>query len=246
VADDDRLPEGVTRVRAPNPSPLTLDGTNTYVLERWVVDPGPADDGHLDAIVEAAGGSVEGIVLTHDHHDHSEGAPPLAARTGAAVVQPGDGERIGPFEAIATPGHAPDHVALLAGRLLFTGDTVLGTGSVFIAPGEGSLSAYIESLRRLRQLDLEAILPGHGPVVWQPHAKLDLYIEHRLMRERLILDALDAGARTIDELLDRAWSDVDLESVPYLRHAAAATLVAHLEKLDEEGRLPEGVESQLG
>jgi glyoxylase-like metal-dependent hydrolase (beta-lactamase superfamily II) len=246
MGDGDRLPAGVTRVRAPNPSPLTLDGTNTYVVERWVVDPGPADDGHLDAIVEAAGGGVEGIVLTHDHSDHSEGAPPLAERTGAEVVRPGDGDRVGPFEAIGTPGHAPDHVALRAGRLLFTGDTVLGTGSVFIAPGEGSLSAYLDSLRRLRRLDLEAILPGHGPVVWRPHAKLDIYIEHRLMREQLVVDALAAGARTLDELLERAWSDVDLDSVPYLRHAAAATLVAHLEKLDEEGRLPEGVDRELG
>src|SRR4051794_22609122 len=200
MPQDDRVPDRVVRVRAPNPSPLTLDGTNTYVVEHWVVDPGPADDGHLDSVVAAAGGAVEGIVLTHDHGDHSEGAPPLAERTGAEVVRPGDGERVGPFEAIATPGHAPEHVALLAGRLLFTGDTVLGAGSVFIAPGEGSLAAYLESLRRLRRLELDAILPGHGPVVWSPHAKLDVYIEHRLMRERLVLDALSAGARTRDEL----------------------------------------------
>jgi glyoxylase-like metal-dependent hydrolase (beta-lactamase superfamily II) len=246
MADEDRLPEGVTRVRAPNPSPLTLDGTNAYVVERWVVDPGPADDGHLEALVDAAGGAVEGIVLTHDHIDHAEGAGPLAERTGAGVVRPDGGDRVGPFEAIATPGHSPDHVALLAGRLLFSGDTVLGAGSVFIAPGEGSLAAYLESLRRLRSLALDAILPGHGPVVWSPHAKLDDYIEHRLMRERLVLDALSAGARTSDELIDRAWSDVDLDSVPYLRYAAAATLEAHLEKLDEEGRLPEGVERGLG
>jgi glyoxylase-like metal-dependent hydrolase (beta-lactamase superfamily II) len=242
---DDRLPDGVARVRADNPSPLTLDGTNTYVVERWVVDPGPADDRHLDAVVAAAGGSVDGIVLTHGHADHSEGAPPLAERTGAEVVRPRGGDRIGPFDAIATPGHAPDHVSLLAGRALFTGDTVLGTGSVFIVPGEGSLSAYLDSLRRLRELDTEAILPGHGPVVWDPRAKLDEYIAHRLDRERRVLEALDAGARTGDELLDRAWSDVDFEAAPYLRFAAAATLEAHLEKLEEEGRLPAGVERQV-
>ena len=233
------------RVRANNPSPLTLDGTNTYVVERWVVDPGPDDDAHLAAVTEAAGGSVERIVLTHDHIDHSEGAPALAERTGAEVVRPRGGERVGPFEAIATPGHAPDHVALVFRRALFSGDTVLGSGSVFIPPGEGSLSAYLDSLRRLRELDVEAILPGHGPVVWDPRAKIDEYIEHRLMRERLVLDALEAGARTHDELLDRAWSDVDFEAAPYLRFAAAATLEAHLEKLDEERRLPEGVERGL-
>jgi glyoxylase-like metal-dependent hydrolase (beta-lactamase superfamily II) len=239
VEEGDRLPDGVARVRADNPSPLTLDGTNTYVVARWVVDPGPDDEAHLRAVVAAARDDVEGIVLTHDHSDHSEGAPALAEMTGASVVRPGGGERVGPFETIATPGHAPDHVALFAGGALFTGDTVLGIGSVFIQPGEGSLSAYLDSLRRLRELDVEAILPGHGPVVWDPRAKLDEYIEHRLERERRVIAALDAGARTRDELLDRAWDDVDFEAVPYLRFAAAATLEAHLEKLAEEGRLPD-------
>jgi glyoxylase-like metal-dependent hydrolase (beta-lactamase superfamily II) len=239
--DGDRLPDGVVRVRADNPSPLTLDGTNTYVVSGWVVDPGPDDRAHLEAVVAAAGGAVAGIVLTHDHHDHSEGAPALASMTGATVVRPGGGERVGPFDSVATPGHAPDHVALVAGRSLFTGDTVLGVGSVFIQPGEGSLSAYLDSLRRLRTLDVEAILPGHGPVVWDPRAKLDEYISHRLDRERRLLEAFDAGARTRDELLDSAWSDVDFDAAPYLRFAAAATLEAHLEKLAEEGRLPDGV-----
>jgi glyoxylase-like metal-dependent hydrolase (beta-lactamase superfamily II) len=242
-AMDDQLPPGVARVRADNPSPLTLDGTNTYVVARWVVDPGPADQRHLDAVARTAG-EVEGIVITHGHGDHSDGAPRLAEMTGAPVVRPHGGERLGPFEAIATPGHAPDHVSLLAARALFTGDTVLGTGSVFISPGEGSLSAYLESLRRLRELDVEAILPGHGPVVWEPHAKLDEYIEHRLERERRVVEALDAGARSRDEILDRAWSDVDFQPAPYLRYAAIATLEAHLEKLEEEGRLPEGVERE--
>ena len=239
---EDRLPDGVARVRADNPSPLTLDGTNTYLIAGWVVDPGPDDERHLDAVADAAGGRVEGIVLTHGHGDHADGAPALAERTGAKVVRPRDGDQVGPFEAIATPGHSPDHVALLAGRLLFTGDTVLGTGSVFIAPGEGSLAAYLDSLRRLRELDLDALLPGHGPVVWEPHAKLDEYVEHRLERERLVVEALEAGARTRDDLLDRAWSDVDFDAAPYLRFAAAATLEAHLEKLAQEGRLPPGVE----
>ena len=239
---DDRVPDGVARVRADNPSPLTLDGTNTYVVARWVVDPGPADDRHLAAVVAAAGGRVDGIVLTHGHADHSEGAGPLAERSGVDVVRPGGGERVGPFEAIATPGHTPDHVCLLKGRLLFTGDTVLGTGSVFIAPGEGSMAAYLESLCKLRELELDAILPGHGPVVWNPRAKLDEYLEHRFERERMVLEALAAGARTRDALLDAAWSDVDFAAQPYLRLAAAATLEAHLEKLEEDGRLPAGVE----
>jgi glyoxylase-like metal-dependent hydrolase (beta-lactamase superfamily II) len=224
------VPDGVIRVRADNPSPLTLDGTNSYVVERFVVDPGPALPAHLDAIRRAANDGIEGVVLTHSHSDHSEGAELL----GAPVTLPRDGESVGPFTALGTPGHSPDSVCLVMGRVCFTGDTVLGEGSVFIAPGEGSLSAYLDSLRRLRSLDLEVLCPGHGPYVWEPAAKLDEYISHRLDRERRLLEALRAGLRTEDELLDAAWSEVAAE----LRPAAALTLAAHLEKLREEGRLP--------
>ena len=150
------------------------------------------------------------------------------------VSLPADGEAVGPFQAIGTPGHSADSVCLLFGAVCFTGDTVLGTGSVFIAPGEGSLSAYLDSLRRLRELDLEVLCPGHGPYVWDPAGKLDEYIDHRLDRERRLLDALDAGLRNRDDLLDAAWPEVP----PDLRPAAALTLAAHLEKLAEEGRLP--------
>ncbi|GAC1525592.1 MAG: MBL fold metallo-hydrolase [Thermoleophilaceae bacterium] len=238
----ERLPHGVVRVRADNPSPLTLDGTNTYIARRWVIDPGPADTAHLDAVVTAAPDGIEGIVLTHDHPDHAEGAQALAQRTAVAVEQPqGDG-MVGPFEVIATPGHSPDHVVLRSERVLFAGDTVLGEGSVFIAPGEGSLAGYLASLRRLLELDLEAICPGHGPIVWNPRQKLTDYLDHRLERERRLQDALAAGARSRDELLDRAWGDVDFASAPYLRGAAGLTLEAHLQKLAGEGALPPGVE----
>jgi glyoxylase-like metal-dependent hydrolase (beta-lactamase superfamily II) len=224
-----REPSDVICVRADNPSPLTLDGTNTYVVKNWVVDPGPLLDSHLDA-VRGAAGEIEGVVLTHDHSDHSEAADHL----GAPVHRPEGGEQAGPFTALATPGHSADSVCLLMGRTLFTGDTVLGEGSVFIAPGEGSLGAYLDSLRRLRELDLEVLCPGHGPYVWEPAAKLDEYIEHRLDRERRLLDALAAGARSEDELLDGAWPDAP----EHLRPAAALTLRAHMEKLESEGRLP--------
>jgi glyoxylase-like metal-dependent hydrolase (beta-lactamase superfamily II) len=235
VQRPDRDPAGVVRVRAPNPSPLTLDGTNTYVVGSWVVDPGPDDPGHLDAVRRAASGGIEGVVLTHGHADHAEGA----AELGAPVTLPGDGEEVGPFRAIATPGHSPDSVCLLAGGLCFTGDTVLGAGSVFIAPGEGSLSAYLESLRRLRGLELDVLCPGHGPYVWDPAAKLEEYIAHRLARESALLAALGAGLRTRDDLLDAAWADAP----PELRDFAALSLASHLEKLAEEGRLPEGVDT---
>ena len=227
----EREPPGVTRVRAPNPSPMTLDGTNTYVVGGGVVDPGPDDTGHLDAVRAAAPEGIEGVVLTHGHPDHSEGAESL----GAPVSHPGDGQRLGPFSALGTPGHSPDSVCLLLGGTCFTGDTVLGEGSVFIAPGEGSLSVYLSSLRRLLKLDLEVLCPGHGPYVWDPRAKLREYLDHRLDRERRLVEALEAGLRSEEELLDSAWSDAPAE----LRPAAALTLRAHMEKLAEEGRLPD-------
>ena len=220
-------------MRAPNPSALTLDGTNSYVVGRWVVDPGPALASHVDAVRRAANDGVEGVVLTHSHADHSEAAELFDA----PVTLPGHGQVVGPFRAIATPGHSADSVCLVMGRVCFTGDTVLGAGSVFISPGEGSLSAYLDSLRRLSSLDLEVLCPGHGPYVWDPAAKLDEYIAHRLDRERRLVEALDAGLRTRDELLDAAWPDVP----PDLRAAAALTLSAHLEKLGEDGRLPRDV-----
>jgi glyoxylase-like metal-dependent hydrolase (beta-lactamase superfamily II) len=221
-------------VRAPNPSPLTLEGTNTYVIGGWVVDPGPDDEGHLAAVRRAAGGAIEGVVLTHSHSDHAEGAE----RLGVPVTLPGEGQRVGPFHTYATPGHSADSVCLVAGRACFTGDTVLGSGSVFIAPGEGSLTAYLASLERLRELDLEVLCPGHGPYVWDPAARLDEYVSHRLERERRLVEALDGGLRTRDELLDSAWSDAPVE----LREFAALSLGSHLEKLAQEGRLPDGVE----
>lgn len=236
----DADPPGVTRIRAPNPSPMTLDGTNTYVVEGgWVVDPGPDDAGHVERVLAACGGRVAGIALTHGHGDHSDGAARLAAAAGGArVIAPRGGEALGPLLALATPGHSPDHVALLLGDVGFVGDTVMGAGSVFIPPDEGALAAYLDSLRRLRELGLGVLAPGHGPYVRDPDAKLGEYIDHRLERERMLLEALAAGARGEDELLDRAWADAP----PALRPAAALTLRAHLGKLAAEGRLPDGVE----
>jgi len=214
---------------------MTLDGTNTWIVEGWVVDPGPSDAAHLERVASTAS-PMRGVVLTHSHLDHSEGA----AELGLDPILPTDGEQVGPFATIATPGHSADSVCLVHGGVLFSGDTVLGAGSVFIAPGEGSLAAYLESLEKLLALELDAICPGHGPVVRDPAAKLREYRDHRLEREAKVVAALDAGARTRDELLARAWSEVDFSASPLLRAAGEATLAAHLEKLADEGRLPDG------
>ena len=241
----------VALVRADNPGPFTLAGTNTWLLGRdpaWVIDPGPLAAGHLDEVLAEAErrGGVAGIALTHDHADHAEAAaelrrragdPPLgASRAGLGTLTLADGEEFGPLTAVATPGHAPDHLAFVAGAVCFTGDAVLGEGSVYIAPDPGALRGYLDALRRLRALPLALLCPGHGPPVFDPNAKLDEYVAHRLDRERRLLDALDRGLRAEGDLLDAAWDDAPAA----LRPAAAVTLRAHLDKLREEDRLPPG------
>ena len=223
----------VVRIRADNPGLLTLDGTNTWVLGRdpaWVVDPGPGLPDHLDAVagVVAGRGGAGGVVLTHDHADHAEGAAALAGRLGAELGN------AGPLQPIPLPGHADDHVVFTWGDVCFTGDAVLGEGSVFVA---GDMAGYLDGLRRLRGLGLRLICPGHGPPVTDPRSKLDAYLAHRLDRERQLLDALGAGVRGDDALLDAAWDDAP----PGLRPAAALTLQAHLRKLAAENRLPADV-----
>jgi glyoxylase-like metal-dependent hydrolase (beta-lactamase superfamily II) len=237
-------------VRAPNPGPYTLSGTNSWLVGRdpaFLIDPGPAIASHLDALAREIDerGGLAAILVSHGHRDHSEAAAAVHASSGAPVaamradadVELADGDAIGPIVALATPGHASDHLSFLYGRVCFSGDTVLGEGSVFISAGPGSLSGYLAALRRLRELDLELIAPGHGPLIEQPNARIDEYLDHRQKREQLILDALADGLRERPELLDRVWGDLP----PALMPIAHSTLEAHLGKLAEEGRLPEGV-----
>lgn len=239
----------VALVRAANPGPLTLTGTNTWIVGRdpcWVVDPGPALEAHLDAVAGAARrrGGAGGLLLTHDHHDHAEAAPRLAARLDAPVVALEDGDRAGPLIVMATPGHTPGHLAYLlerAGAVVFTGDAVLGEGSVFISPDPEALRGYLAALERVRALEPALLCPGHGPVVTDPDAHLAGYLAHRRAREEALVGALERGLRGIDELLDAAWPDAPA----LLRGAAAITMAAHLDKLEEEGRLPADVERPL-
>jgi glyoxylase-like metal-dependent hydrolase (beta-lactamase superfamily II) len=242
----------IVGIRADNPGPLSLTGTNTWVVGRapaWIVDPGPDLIDHLDALdaeLERRGG-LAGIAVTHDHIDHVESLAsmrrrhpgvPVAGQRGAVDVTLTDGDQFGPLETLATPGHAPDHLAFVVDTVALTGDAVLGEGSVFIAADPGALGGYLEGLRRLRERGLEVLCPGHGPLVLDPAAKLDEYVAHRLDRERRLVAALAAGKRSVDALLDDAWSDAPAQ----LRPVAAITLAAHLDKLEEEGRLPAGTE----
>ena len=226
----------IVRIVAPNPGPMTLEGTNTYIYGSnpcAVIDPGPEVEAHLDAVRSAAEerGGIGLVLLTHGHGDHADGAEGL----GAEVVLPSEGEENGGLRAIATPGHAADHVCLMsADRVCFSGDLVLGAGSTFVPPDGGSLAAYMDSLHRMQEEQIELICPGHGPWVEDPATKLAEYVEHREMRERRLLAALVRGERSRQALLAEVWDDVPAE----VRPAAALVMQAHLDKLKAEGRLP--------
>ncbi len=237
----------ILRLVAPNPGPMTHEGTNTYLYGSGpcaVIDPGPDDASHIEAVraaVEERGG-VGVILLTHSHTDHAAGADRLAAAVAASsgtvtprVVLPADGEEHAGLRALATPGHAADHVCFLtADQVCFSGDLVLGEGSTFVPPDGGSLSSYMESLRLLQSERIELICPGHGPWVEDPAAKLAEYVEHREMRERRLLAALERGERSRAALLAEVWDDVPDQVLP----AAALVMEAHLQKLEGEGLLP--------
>ena len=228
----------IARIVAPNPGPMTLSGTCTYLFGSdpcVVIDPGPEIESHIEAIRAAAAqrGGIEGVLLTHGHGDHADGARSL----GEPLIELADGEEHRGLTALATPGHARDHVCFLAGRVCFSGDLVLGEGSSIVPAESGAMSAYLDSLRRLQEIDLELICPGHGPWVIEPAAKLEQYVEHRLMRERRLLAALERGERSRAALLDEVWDDV----AEQLRPAAAVAMQAHLDKLAGEGTSLEGL-----
>jgi glyoxylase-like metal-dependent hydrolase (beta-lactamase superfamily II) len=226
----------VLRIVAPNPGPMTLEGTNTYIYGAdpcVVIDTGSEDEEHLEAIRTAAAdrGGIGLVLLTHSHGDHAAGAD----RLGAEVVLPKGGETHAGLRVLATPGHAADHVCFLSeDGVCFSGDLVLGLGSTIVPPGDGALASYMNSLRLLQGEEIELMAPGHGPWITDPAAKLAEYVEHRELRERRLLTALERGERSRAALLAEAWDDIPVELLPM----AAMAMEAHLEKLEVEGQLP--------
>jgi glyoxylase-like metal-dependent hydrolase (beta-lactamase superfamily II) len=265
---------GIVRITADNSGPFTFYGTNSYLVgtDRLVViDPGPDDDRHLDTLLAAiAGRTVEAILVTHTHLDHTGLTDRLKSAVGAPVLAEGphrsarplhvgetnglegagdmsfrpdravaDGEILafdaGRFEAIATPGHAANHMAYaLPGRgILFSGDHVMGWSTTIVAPPEGSMRDYMRSLDRLMGRSETLYLPGHGGPVDAPQPLLRGLKAHRLMREAAILERLSAGDETVPQIVASIYRKTD----PRLHGAAGLSVLAHLEGLVEGGQV---------
>ena len=255
-----RLEPQVTRVLAPNPGSMSLDGTNTYVVgepgsgQAVLVDPGPDDAAHLAAVEEALaarGAECVAVLVTHHHVDHAEAALPWGAYFGAqvaagspAVAGPRGrvleaGERLAlagtTIGVVPTPGHTQDHLAFrLESGAVLVGDHVLGRGTSVVTHPEGDVLAYLESLRRVHDLGPSALYCGHGPELTEdPGAVLDFYLAHRAYREQQLLDALGPGPATVDELVAGVYAAYPREVWP----AAAQSTRATLDKLRAEGRV---------
>jgi glyoxylase-like metal-dependent hydrolase (beta-lactamase superfamily II) len=238
-------------VLAPNASPLTLEGTRTYVVGAGrvaVIDPGSDDPDHLDAVAETIGGGVVvSVLVTHGHPDHVDGADALADRCEAPVRASArgnlrDGDRIeidqGHLRAVLTPGHTPDHVAFHwpEEKAVFCGDLMMGGhDTALVAPPEGRLGPYLASLERIRALEPEVIFPAHGPSFQHPDQAIDRYVRHRELRLEQVLHALRGGARDSGALLAAVYGPDDLD--PELERAARAALKAYLEHLQGLGRI---------
>ncbi|RYE91883.1 MAG: MBL fold metallo-hydrolase, partial [Oxalobacteraceae bacterium] len=257
-----QLSERVRRLTAPNPGYMTGPGTNSYLVGDdgmlAIIDPGPDDEQHVEALLRESGARLRYILATHTHMDHSPAARRLKALTGAEVLgmpappharQDQDfapdrvlrhGERIAVGNAtlrvVHTPGHASNHLCYLLEeeKLLFTGDHIMQGSTVVINPPDGNMQAYFDALRSLLQEDLEWLAPGHGFLIDQPHRAVRRLLAHRQTREDKVLSALrEAGSGTLETLLPRVYDDVPAE-----RHAMAArSLFAHLEKLAAEGKV---------
>jgi glyoxylase-like metal-dependent hydrolase (beta-lactamase superfamily II) len=235
-------------VLAPNPGPMTLEGTNTWVLRAAdseaciVIDPGPLDEGHLAAV--AACGPVAVVLLTHGHYDHSEGAARFAELTGASVraldplmrlgsegLEDGDVVAAAGLElrVVATPGHSSDSLCFTLPDAVLTGDTILGRGTTVVAHPDGVLADYLESLRRLQEMGDRTVLPGHGPELISAGDAASMYLAHREMRLEQVRAAVAAGAVTPREVVEIVYADVD-RSVWFAADMSVAAQLAYLSR----------------
>ena len=261
----------IERVEVPNGGFMVGQPTNAYIVgerELIIVDPGAEGGVELIQQALAARGEVpvRAIALTHAHPDHAQAAVPLKRRLGVPLLlHPGNQPILGPYlswdevdqemrdglaievdggrlEAVLTPGHAPGHIALFetSSGTLLAGDLVSGNGTVGIFPPHGSMLEYLTSLRRARALPVKQILPGHGPAIPDGAALLDQYLEHRLNREREVYGVVSRQPATIEEIVTQLYPDV----LPQFRRAAGATVLAHLQKLQSEGRVLPASESE--
>ena len=250
---------GVFRVVAPNPGPMTYHGTNSWFIEiaepggpLALLDPGPDDDAHLAALIEAAASRLTHILVSHAHGDHISLAPrlsraldlplhahPAVARVGVDPDIPiGEGAEFGRLRTLHTPGHALDHLCFAHDHGLFTADHVMGwSTSVVPPPPEGDAGDYIDNLRRLLDRRDQRYFSGHGPVIENPGAMVTTLIAQRLRRERQIADLVDAGARTLDALIATLYPTLK----PGLDDAARANIAGHLARLERLGRVALGV-----
>lgn len=249
----------VRRIVAPNPGPMTGPGTNTYVVGKTdlvVVDPGPAEPSHVEAILDCVGDQLKFIACTHTHPDHSPAAARLAEATGATLIgrvtvddrhqdltfQPaaqvedddcisGEGWTL---RAIRTPGHVDNHVCFLLEEegMVFAGDHIMNGSTVVIVPPGGNMADYIASLRRLLDHDVKVVAPGHGELIPDCRGEVEKLVRHRLMREAKVASALDSVPRSLDGLVVTVYDDVD----PVMHEWAKLSLLAHLIKLEGEGR----------
>ena len=252
------LSDRVRRIVAPNPGPMTGPGTNTYVVgetDLAVIDPGPAIDSHVDAILDCVGDRLRYVVCTHTHPDHSPGAAVIAARTGAALIgrtteddrhqdltfQPSaqieDDDCVAgedwTLRAIRTPGHVDNHVCYLLEEegVVFAGDHIMNGSTVVIVPPGGNMADYITSLKRLLDYDVQTVAPGHGDLIPDCRAEVEKLVRHRLMREAKVARALAPAPQSLDTLVVSVYDDVD----PAMHEWAKLSLLAHLIKLEGEG-----------